>query len=40
MTNGVDIYTKNQYKQTPLDRAKCPNNDEAVNILRLYGFVD
>ncbi len=35
--HGADINTKNQYKQTPLDRAKAQNNQDAIDFLRLHG---
>jgi FOG: Ankyrin repeat len=38
--HGADINTKNQYKQTPLDRAKASNNQETVDFLRLHGAIE
>jgi|GEM_PF-1255683 len=37
--NGADINTKNQYKQTPIDRAKARNNQEAIEFLKLHGAI-
>ncbi|WP_371363672.1 hypothetical protein SRRS_45480 [Sporomusa rhizae] len=36
LDNGANVNVKNQYKQTPIDRAKARNNQEAINILRSY----
>lgn len=36
LDNGVDVNIKNQYKQTPIDRAKARNNQEAIDLLKSY----
>lgn len=38
--HGVNINTKNQYKQNALDRAKRSNNYEAIELLRAYIVVE
>lgn len=38
--NGADINVKNQYKQTPIDRAKARNNQESVEFLKLHGAIE
>lgn len=36
LDNGANVNVKNQYKQTPLDRAKARNNREAIDLLNSY----
>jgi hypothetical protein len=38
--HGANINTKNQHKQTPLDRAKARDSQEAIDFLRLHGAVE
>lgn len=38
--HGADINTKNKYKQTPLDRARERNNQEAIDFLRFKGAIE
>jgi hypothetical protein len=40
LEHGADINTKNQYKQTALDRSKRSNKQEAIELLRLYGAAE
>ncbi|MBK1813025.1 ankyrin repeat domain-containing protein [Clostridium sp. YIM B02505] len=36
LDKGVDVNTKNQYKQTAIDRARRRNNQEAIDLLETY----